>query len=247
MRGIPVMISFIVPAHNEESVLGATLAALHAAAAAVGVNYEIVVADDSSTDRTAAIAAASGATVVSVQHRHIAAARNAGARAARGDILFFVDADTLVPAACVQQSIAALDAGAVGVGAMALFDGHVPLYARCMLAVMVALFRALKFTGGCFMVCRRADFDAVGGWDERYFAGEEIHFARALKRRGRFAIIRDRVVTSGRKLRTYSAREIATTMLRLTVRPGMTKRREALGLWYGERRQDPHAREDVKR
>ena len=78
-------ISFIVPAHNEAQLLGQTLTALHAAAHAADVSYEIVVADDSSTDRTAAIASAHGATVVHVAHRQIALTRCVGgARHAAG-------------------------------------------------------------------------------------------------------------------------------------------------------------------
>ena len=52
------MISFVVPAHNEEHHLPATLAAVHAAAAAVGEPYEAIVVDDASTDATATVSAA---------------------------------------------------------------------------------------------------------------------------------------------------------------------------------------------
>src|SRR5215467_13374571 len=88
------VISFVVPAYNEERLLGRTLAALHSAARALSQPYELVVVDDGSTDRTAAIATAGGATVVSVQFRQIARVRNAGAAAATGEVLIFVDADT---------------------------------------------------------------------------------------------------------------------------------------------------------
>jgi len=91
------MISFIVPAYNEERLLGHTLASIHAAAHVLSRPYEIVVVDDASTDSTVAIARQGGARVVSVRLRQIAGTRNAGARAARGSILIFVDADTLVP------------------------------------------------------------------------------------------------------------------------------------------------------
>jgi glycosyltransferase involved in cell wall biosynthesis len=66
------MLSFIVPAFNEENELAQTLSALHLAAAASGEAYEIVVVDDASTDRTVELAAAAGARVVSVSHRQIA-------------------------------------------------------------------------------------------------------------------------------------------------------------------------------
>jgi glycosyltransferase involved in cell wall biosynthesis len=110
------MISFVVPAHNEEALLGETLRILRASAEAVGQPFEIIVADDASTDRTAEIARTAGATVVSIERRQIAAARNAGAKAASGDVLIFVDADTHVSAPNLQQALDALRGGAIGGG-----------------------------------------------------------------------------------------------------------------------------------
>ena len=59
------MLSFIVPAHNEQLLIGHTLGALHAAGQALREPYEVIVADDASTDETGAIARAYGAQVVS--------------------------------------------------------------------------------------------------------------------------------------------------------------------------------------
>ena len=108
------MISFIVPAHNEEMELPATLLAIGAAAAAAGENHEVIVVDDASTDATPALARSAGAQVVSINRRQIAASRNAGARQARGEVLFFVDADTRIKAAHVRDGISALQAGYSG-------------------------------------------------------------------------------------------------------------------------------------
>ena len=76
------MLSFVIPAHNEEQHLGATLAAINAAASDAGEPFEVIVVDDASTDRTARIAEEAQARVVLVQNRQISATRNAGARAA---------------------------------------------------------------------------------------------------------------------------------------------------------------------
>src|SRR5262245_44042640 len=74
------MVSSGSPAYNEEQFLGRTLAALNVAAESLDQPFEVLVVDDASTDRTAAIACELGARVVPVAHRQIAATRNAGAR-----------------------------------------------------------------------------------------------------------------------------------------------------------------------
>ncbi len=240
------MLSFIVPAHNEESLIGRTIESLHGAARGVEREYEIVVADDSSTDRTGRIAAQRGARVVRIDRRQIAAARNAGARAATrtgcDDALVFVDADTVVPAATLRAALAALSRGAVGGGAAVCFDGEVPRWANVALNITLLAFRALRWAAGCFVFCTREAFDAAGGWDESVFASEEILFSRALGTLGRFVVLREHVVTSGRKVRCYSAREIVATMLRIGLagRGGVSDR-SRLDIWYARRRVDPHA------
>src|SRR5215510_10727190 len=141
-------ISFIIPAYNEEQLLGRTLKAIDQAARPLGEPVEVIVADDASTDRTAAIAREHGAHVVSVKCRQIAATRNAGARRAHGDLLVFVDADTIVTEAVVGAAIAAMRGGAVGGGCAFRFDGRVPPYGRVLAAVAVPLYRTLGLASG---------------------------------------------------------------------------------------------------
>lgn len=242
--GLPVsgvMISFVIPAHNEAPLIGATVRALHEAAA--GLEHEVIVSDDGSTDGTGEMAQREGAKVVRIESRHIAAARNAGAKASRGEMLVFVDADTIVPRESVRQAVRAIERGAVGGGAGIRFDGWVPGYLRVAMVVLVWVFRVLRLAGGCFVFCRREVFEAAGGWDEKFFVGEEIHLVRALKRYGRFVVIREPVITSGRKLRTYSLRELLATLFRIARRgrsAGMS--REGTEMWYGARREDRPAR-----
>ena len=71
------------------------------------------------------------------------------------------------------------------------------------------------------------------GWNEQVFAGEEIDLALGLKKQGRFVIVREPVVTSGRKVRTHSAGEILGMMARGLLRPSIRKSREGLEIWYG--------------
>lgn len=234
------MISFVVPAHNEESLLGGTLDAIHRAAQAAGEPYEIVVVDDASTDRTAQLAQDHGARVVSVACRKISATRNAGASAARGSLLMFVDADTQVNPQVVSAALGAVRRGTTGGGATIRFDGVVPLYARLLLPVLTLSFRLTRTAAGCFIFCTREAFAAVGGFDEAYYGAEEVVMSKALRSHGSFVILADPVVTSGRKLRAYSARELLTSMLRLALGGRKAvQRREGMELWYSERRPDP--------
>jgi glycosyltransferase involved in cell wall biosynthesis len=224
-------LSIIIPAHNEEVLLGATVEALHAAARTVGEDYEIVVVDDSSTDRTAEVASAHGARVVRADVHQIAAARNAGARHSRGDALVFVDADTIVQPEVLRDAVAALRAGAVGGGASAVFEEGAPRWAHAAIAFAAWILRTAGWAAGCCIFARREPFERVGGFDERYFASEEIHLSRALKRLGRFVILPHAVLTSARKAEVYTMRHSLWLMLRM-LWPGSLKRREGLDFWY---------------
>ena len=234
------IISFIVPAYNEEQLLGQTLASIHNAAREVGEPYEIIVVDDGSTDKTPLIAQHHGAQVVFVSHRKISATRNSGAKVASGDFFFFVDADTVVDKQIVQAAIDSMRSGAVGGGAALKFDGVIPRYARIVLPVIVVFFRLTGIATGCFLFCKKSAFLAVGGFDEAYFGAEEIVLSKALQRHGRFRVLRLSVTTSGRKLRTFSDREWLSLMLQMARRGrGGIQQRQGLELWYGERRDDP--------
>jgi glycosyltransferase involved in cell wall biosynthesis len=179
------MISFVVPAHDEAELIGRTLVALHESARAAGEPYEVVVADDASGDGTGAIAREHGARVVAVNFRQIAATRNAGARAATGDLLFFVDADTTVTARAVRAAVVALRRGAVGGGSAVRFDGPVPLYAAVLeRAVLPVLLPLLKMAPGCFLFCTRRAYLAAGGFDEGLFWSEKWPSAGASGGRG---------------------------------------------------------------
>lgn len=233
------MLSIIVPAHNEAPLIGATLGALRSAAETLQLDHEILVVDDDSTDATAAIAAANGVSVLHVNHRHIAATRNAGAAAALGDRLLFVDADTLVDAAVLAAAVTAMDRGAVGGGCRVRLAGRVRWRERVFTAALMHVFRWVKIAPGCFQFCTRDAFDAVGGFDQRWYAGEDVAMSRALVAHGRFVLLREAVLTSDRKLRTFTVREHLQLLWRF-LRSGRSilRSREALAIWYDRRDQD---------
>ena len=227
------MISFIVPAHNEQASLGRTLEAIHKAARAVGQPYEIIVVDDASTDATPEIAAQNDARVVSVNHRQIAATRNSGAYAAQGERLFFVDADTIIHSCALASALRAMDNGAAGGAAPARFDAAAPLYAHLLLWWFGLLMRLPGIAGGAFMFCTRKAFVATGGFDEKLFGAEDAAMCWALKRQGRFVVLWQWVVTSGRRMRGVHGLRMLTGLVRMAFLPGMLQRRSRLRkIWY---------------
>ncbi|MGE5215063.1 MAG: glycosyltransferase [Nitrospirota bacterium] len=232
------MISFIVPAYNEEHELAETLAAIREAACGTPRPYEIIVVDDASTDATPKIASAAGAKVVPINRRQIAASRNAGGRAAEGEYLFFIDADTRINREHITGAIAALDAGCSGGSAWVAMDGSVPIWGDMLWRSLSLIYFGMNLGAGAFLFTTRANFDAVGGFDEQYFAGEEVYFTMALKKLGRFNVLRQPVVTSGRKLRMYPRAEFLREFFGVLARgPRGVRSRAKLGLWYDGKRE----------
>src|ERR1041385_6871053 len=101
------MISFIIPAHNEEHWIRQCLDSIRSTMEKVGEAYEIIVVDDASTDSTLEIARRMGARTLGVEFRKLSAVRNAGARTALGEVVFFVDADTQANELAVGAALAA--------------------------------------------------------------------------------------------------------------------------------------------
>jgi glycosyltransferase involved in cell wall biosynthesis len=199
-------ISVIIPAFNEARYLPATLAALQRAAAQVDGGVEIIVADNGSTDETAAIARAHGAAVVPVAPKCIAAVRNGGAAAARGAYLVFNDADNLVSENLLAEIARVLDAGrhaGGGVGNVRMQRLSVGTFLFNMLPLWMAAL--VTRTSMVTFYCTRAAFDGVGGFDETRKMAEDHDFAQRLRRWARgqglryHNLYRGHVVVSTRK------------------------------------------------
>jgi glycosyltransferase involved in cell wall biosynthesis len=198
-------VSFVVPALNEEAYLGDTLEAIRAAMERNGepwvARYEVIVVDDDSTDRTAETARRLGAKALSVRLRNIAAVRNAGAAAARGDWLCFVDADTQVNPALINEALAALAGGATWGGARLRASDRCPVWAEVLGRVYNAFHVGRKrWVYGSFCFIRRDVFLQVGGFPEAAPYGEDAALSQILLERfGPPAILRARAATSARK------------------------------------------------
>lgn len=235
--------AIVIPAYNEEDCLPATLAAARAAVEAVADEHgrgEIVVVDNNSSDRTAAIALEHGADrVVFEGHNQIARARNAGAAATEADRLVFVDADTLLPGELLSQALAALASGEVAAGgARVSMDREVQPAVAWLVRTWDRLSIAFGYAAGSFFFCRRDAFEASGGFDESVYAGEEVWLARRIKawakRRGlSFVVLRDPpVTTSGRKSDWFTAKDFFLQVAVLLLLPGAARSRRLCAMWY---------------
>jgi glycosyltransferase involved in cell wall biosynthesis len=215
--------SLVIPAYNEERYLPDLLDSVDVARARYSGGaqaIEVVVADNASTDRTAAIAASRGCIVVPESRRCIAAARNAGARAARGDVLAFVDADSRIHAQTFDLIDRALETGWIVGGATGVtFDRWSVGRALTFAAMMPVVWLTGMDTGVVF--CRGADFTAVGGYDEKRRIAEDVAFLLALRRLGRGRgqrlgrVRRAKAVTSARKFEEHGEWHWVTMMATL--------------------------------
>lgn len=232
------MISFIVPAHNEEAWIGRCLASIRTTMEKLAEPYEVIVVDDASTDSTPQIAEQIGARTIRVEHRKISAVRNAGACAASGEVFFFVDADTQINERAVSAALTVLRAGAAGGGCVFDFDGPTPLWGRIILFFAVRAARLIRWVGGCFLFCTREAYSAAGGFSESLYAGEDLAFVQALKKVGRFVVLKPKVVSSGRKLNVVGPWEVLGLMLTIAIRGPRYESKWVLDILYGRRAQD---------
>ena len=177
--------------------------------------------------------------MVDVNLRKISAVRNAGARAAKGDAFFFVDADTQISEATLRAAVAAVERGAAGGGAWVAFGEPVGRGVRLAIHLFSFFYmRLARWAAGCFLYARREAFEAAGGFDETLYACEEIVLSIALKRQGAFAVLRESVATSGRKIRLYSSWRILPLILRFMIHgPAVFRRRKGLEWWYEGKRE----------
>ncbi|HRQ89902.1 MAG TPA: glycosyltransferase [Bacteroidia bacterium] len=235
--------AIIVPAYNEEAYLPTTLATLREAMAAVSPEHgsgELIVVDNNSHDRTAEVAREHGAdSIVFEPHNQIARARNAGAAATQAEHLVFVDADTAVPPSALRQALDALASGeVVGGGARVAMDREVTPTVAWIVRTWEWISIRLRYAAGSFFFVRRDAFEAVGGFDEAVYAGEEVWFGRrvktwARKRRLGFVILADPpVVTSGRKSDWYSTKDFLLQIAIILFIPWAGRSKRLCAMWY---------------
>jgi glycosyltransferase involved in cell wall biosynthesis len=241
-----VKLSVIVPAYNEEKLIAGSLRSIREALdanARPGLETEIIVADNNSTDGTARLAREAGAAVVFEPQNQIARARNAGAAAATGDWFIFIDADTHPSPGLIGAVLEAIEHGDVAGGGSTASTQGFPLKGRLIIRLWNAISRTCRWAAGSFIFCRADAFRAVEGFSLDLYAGEELDFSSRLKRHARgegkkFLIIRSHpILTSARKFHLYSNREFLALLWTGLRHPiNGLRRKEHLRMWYDGRR-----------
>ena len=232
-------LSIVIPAHNEEKYLRPTIKALKKAVTKLEIVAEIIVVNDASTDLTREVAVEAGARVVDVELRNIGAVRNAGAAAAQHPWLLFVDADTTVPVETLKATLHQLAGGDSGGGARVdLPDKDTLFFMKLWIYYgLVILWQVIGgWAAGCYMYCRKDLFDSFGGFDEEYFAAEEYFFSKQLKSLGEFRLVRPPVITSSRKLHSYSMWQLARFLFLPLMTFSLFRNRRGLELLYEDQR-----------
>ncbi|HEY4415734.1 MAG TPA: glycosyltransferase [Verrucomicrobiae bacterium] len=239
-------ISVVVPAFNEEKLLGGSLAQIQASATAFsqrGWQFELIVCDNNSTDRTSEIARAAGAIVVFEPFNQIGRARNAGAGAATGEWLIFVDADS-----SPSPELFADVADKIVTGKFIAGGATVRLDEKMLVAGLVTNLwnwtsRWQKWLAGSFIFIEAATFRRLGGFNPEIFAAEELDLSQRLKKIAReqkkkvIILHRHPLVTSSRKMKLYTPRELFGFFFRSIFSHRRTMRsREATYIWYDGRR-----------
>ena len=219
------MISIVVPVLDEAAVIESTLAALGPLREQ---GAEVVVVDGGSRDATKALASRLADTVMDAP-RGRATQMNAGARRARGDILVFLHADTLLPEAALRAIGGGMENSRSSWGR---FDVTIA-GADSLLALVATLMNVRSrltgiATGDQAMFARRAAFEAAGGFPEIPLM-EDVALSKSLKRASPPLCLRERVVTSGRRWQRHGTMRTILLMwrLRLAYALGVDPRRLA--------------------
>lgn len=239
-------ISLVIPAYNEEAYLPALLQSVEAARQRYvhgADRIEVIVGDNLSTDRTAAIAREFGYRAVAVEKRCIGAVRNGAASVASGEILCFIDADSRIDPETFNAIDDAMQTGKVSIGATGVVPDRTSVGIRATIVIFEAIGRLTGMDTGV-VFCRREDFAAVGGYDETRLAAEDIDLLVRLKAYGRkqgrrfVRLPAVRAVTSARKFDTHGDWHAIRICLRVTWQMLFDKKnfeRYAKSYWYDVR------------
>lgn len=190
------MISIIIPTYNEEENIADTIKEIKKRDRE-NLIFEIIVSDGQSTDKTCRSASDAGATVVVSPQKGRAAQMNYGAITAKGDLLYFLHADSIPPDNFTSQIMEAYNDGAKSGCFRLAFDyDHWFLKANCWFTQFDI--NAVRF-GDQSLFVKKDIFEKCGGFDENLLMMEDQEIIHRLKKYGKFKVMDTAVITSARK------------------------------------------------
>lgn len=182
-----MQISVIIPTLNEEEYLPKLLASIQKQRFK---DMEVIVADAGSKDRTVQIAKAHGCRVV--PGGLPGKGRNEGARVAKGDVLFFIDADALLPAHFLERFLREFDRKKLDVAGCRMKLPNKKRIYRIFEKLFTLYFKATErfypHASNCIVV-RKWLHEKIGGFDETMKLAEDHFYVRAAAKQGRFGFI----------------------------------------------------------
>ncbi len=189
------MISIIIPTYNEAEQIAKTIHAVRNAA--LHNDYQIIIVDGGSSDKTIAIAQANNAITFTSSKKGRAAQMNYGALKATGDVLYFLHADSIPPKHFIEQILNAINKSFSSGCFRLQFDfEHWFLKANAWFTRFDV--NAVRFGDQSLFVTKNA-FEKCGGFREDLYMMEDQEIIHRLKRFGKFVVINDVVITSARK------------------------------------------------
>jgi rSAM/selenodomain-associated transferase 2 len=215
---MPSGVSIIIPTLNEEASIARAIRSCREAG-----SCEVIVVDGGSRDRTVEIARGEADAVIAAP-RGRAAQMNAGAAVARGEVLLFLHADTLLPRESERAVLGALQDPAVIGGAFRVRLAASPgagRYVRASLGItgrMIGARAAVSrsYSGDQAIFVRTEAFRSVGGYPEIPLM-EDVELARRMRREGKTVLLPLRVETSGRRWETWGPLRTVLFMWRLRI------------------------------
>jgi len=233
-------ISLIIPAYNEEKLIYRTLFSVSKAVRQFELDtdqtVEVIVVDNASTDRTVEIARRFDVTIIREERHIISAVRNAGAKAANSEILCFLDADNEVSENIFTLVYEAMQSGNyIGGGTKMILDQPGIIFKGIALGSQIMSY--ITGISAVLIYTKKETFEKLGGFDESYYAGEDLKFIFRLKKEGKRAnkhfknIYDGFVVTSARK---FNVMTFADMMLfaRLLLNSKLMTQKDLCATWY---------------
>lgn len=238
-------LSIVIPAFNEESLIEQCLNSISTSLKAnykSGFTSEVIVVDNNSTDKTADLARQSGAHVVFEPVNQIGRTRNAGAAAATGEWLLFIDADSKLNPELLADILRLIEEGkSVGCGSKIEMK-DLPWWANSSLRLWNTISVRYRWAAGALVLCRSDAFRDVGGFNQELYAADEITLSEELAKWGQQRGLEFRILTehpletSSRKVLLYSASEIVGQLFRVLLNPRSLQDKSQLPIWYDGRR-----------